>query len=82
MGFPVRVIATSDTDLRWRAFWAILEVDRMAVGREAILGAFVIATRQWSRSMGRFLSLGKSMKHGLGCLSRGTSNQMQPIPKQ
>lgn len=45
MGFPVRVIATSDIDLCWSAFRAILGDDRMAVGREAILAELRIARR-------------------------------------
>lgn len=50
MGFPVRVIATSDIDLCCSAFRATWADDRTAVGRGAILAKSGLATRC---SMGR-----------------------------
>jgi hypothetical protein len=55
MGFPVRVIATSDSDLVCTALRAILGVDRTAADRETILGNLGITRRlsmwsNWSRN--------------------------------
>lgn len=53
MGFPVRVMATSDIDLCCSALRAIWEDDRRAVGREAILAESGVARRRICCSMGR-----------------------------
>lgn len=52
MGFPVRVIATSDKALCWSPLWANLGADRTTVGREAILAAVRVARRPLLSAMG------------------------------
>lgn len=87
MGFPVRVIATSDIDLCCSAFRATWADDRTAVGRGAILAKSGLATRC---SMGRRPVVGGvGDGEGLSCRESAAvdfrapiqSNQTPPIPK-